>query len=109
MRQIKYLFAGLALLTVSMAGAQVTPQAVIGNVPSLPTPQQWAANGGHTEEFTAKIAELHGKLNEIQAAAVPNVTQADLQQAQANQQRRQQQQQRQQQQDINAAKNEMAA
>jgi hypothetical protein len=37
------------------------------------------------------------------------VTQADLQQAQANQQRRQQQQQRQQQQDINAAKNEMAA
>jgi hypothetical protein len=84
--------AVIVLFAAATAQAQITPQAVIGNAPSLPTPQQWAANGGHTDAFKAKIAELDGKLSQIQAAMMPEVTQADLQQAKANQQRQQQQQ-----------------
>jgi TolA-binding protein len=79
------LMAVLAMfaLTAVSAQAQVTPQAVIGNAPSLPTAEQWAANGGqHTETFKTKIAELNGKLNEMQVAMVPNATLDEMMKAQ---------------------------
>ena len=69
-------------MVVGAATAQVTPQAVIGNAPSLPTPEQWAANNGHTEAFRAKISELTGKLSEIQAAAMQSALQAASRQSQ---------------------------
>jgi hypothetical protein len=97
--------AMFALAAIS-AQAQVTPQAVIGNAPSLPSPEQWAANGGHTEAFKAKIAELNGKLSEIMAAQLSAVLQVDGQQVQAVQQRKLQEQQARQQRDMkNAQKN----
>lgn len=99
--------AMFAIVAISTQ-AQVTPQAVIGNAPSLPTPQQWAANGGqHTEAFKAKIAELNGKLNEIMEAQLSAVVGAvDGQQVQAAQQRKLQEQQARQQRDMkNAQKN----
>jgi hypothetical protein len=105
LRNPAIIFACLAA-TVSLQ-AQVTPQAVIGNAPSLPTSEQWAANGGHTEAFMAKIAELNGKLNEISAIQLPTVTEADMQQAQAEQQRKIQEQQRRQQRDMKNAKKNM--
>jgi hypothetical protein len=65
--------------------ANMTAQAVVANVPSLPTPEQWAANGGHAEAFKAKIAELEQKRITTPTAQV------DMRQAQANQQRQRQQ------------------
>ncbi|MDR0824036.1 MAG: hypothetical protein LBN74_03010 [Prevotella sp.] len=109
MKQFNFkLIAALAMfaLVAISAQAQVTPQAVIGNAPSLPSPEQWAANNGHTEAFKAKIAELNGKLNEMSVIQLPTVTEADMQQAQAAQQRKMQEQQRRQQRDMkNAQKN----
>ena len=81
----RILFITISLVAVALTAtlqAQVTPQAVIGNAPSLPTPQQWAANGGHTEEFKAKIAELSGRVNEMQAAAMSAAAQASSRQSQ---------------------------
>ncbi len=78
-----------SLVAMTIVQAQVTPQAVIDNAPLLPTPEQWAANKGHTEAFNAKIVELNGQLNEIQAAMVFTVTQADYEQYQTEQRRQQ--------------------
>ncbi len=74
------------MLIGSSVQAQVTPQAIIGDVPGLPTPQQWAANQGHTEAFKAKIDELNGKVNAIQSAAASVALQAADRQAQQQQQ-----------------------
>ncbi|MDR0940438.1 MAG: hypothetical protein LBN29_14030 [Mediterranea sp.] len=66
---------GAALLaSMATARAQVTPQAVVANAPSLPAPEQWAANGGHTEAFRTKIAELNQALGKIQAEAIPTIS-----------------------------------
>ncbi|MDR1339170.1 MAG: hypothetical protein LBK58_03840 [Prevotellaceae bacterium] len=93
MKKIKFLIMSFALLILSGAAqAQVTPQAVIGNAPPLPAPEQWAANGGHTEAFRAKIAELNGKLNEIQAAMIPDATPDEMMKAQQQRQERQREQ-----------------
>jgi hypothetical protein len=94
-------------LTAISAQAQVTPQAVIGNAPALPTAEQWAANGGHTEVFKAKIAELSGKLDEMMAEQLSAVLQVDYEKVQADQQRKMQEQQRRQQQDLKNAKKNM--
>jgi hypothetical protein len=92
----KQLILTLALTAfVGVARAQVTPQAVIGNAPSLPTPEQWAANNGHTEAFKTKIAELHDALARIQFEAIPTID-ADQMQAAKEQQERDAQRQRQQ-------------
>lgn len=98
--------AAALALTFGTAQAQVTPQAIIGNAPSLPAPEQWAANGGHTEAFNAKIAELNGKLNEIQVAMIPNATPDEMMKAQ---QQHQQWQARQREQDMKAAQQGMEA
>lgn len=50
-----------------LAAAQMTPEAVIANAPALPTPEQWGKYG-HTEAFTAKIAELRSVLRKMVAA-----------------------------------------
>jgi hypothetical protein len=87
MKQKKHLILTLALMmSLGAAQAQVTPQAVIDSVPTLPSPMQWAANGGHTEVFKAKIAELEQKRI---TAPTPQI---DMKKAQANQQRQRQRQ-----------------
>ncbi len=89
--------------------AQVTPQAVIGNAPSLPTPEQWAANKGHTEAFKAKIAELHDALAKIQFAAIPTIDADQMAAAKAQQERDAERQRRQQQKDMQQGMQEAAA
>ncbi len=85
---------------------QLTPQALINEVPSLPTPQDWAVNKGqHSEAFMAKIETLKGRLGELQPAPPPAATQADYEQQQANMQRQQQEAQ----QNAQAAGEAMAA
>jgi hypothetical protein len=69
------------------SSAEMTPQAIVANAPSLPTPKEWAANDGHTEVFKAKIAELKSK----KVATLPNVTRTDLKRAQASQKRQRRQ------------------
>jgi ABC-type cobalamin/Fe3+-siderophores transport system ATPase subunit len=95
MKHAKILSLLLALMLISNGmQAQVTPQAIIGNAPGLPTPQQWAANKGHTEAFKAKIDELDGKVNAMQSAAASVALQAANRQAQQQQQMAAQGQQR---------------
>jgi hypothetical protein len=104
LRTMAIVFANLAVTATSQA--QVTPQAVIGNAPALPASEEWAANGGHTETFRAKIVELNDKLSVMTAAMIPAVTEADLQQVHATQQRKFKEQQRQNERDMkNAQKN----
>jgi hypothetical protein len=111
MKTLKMLrLASLAIALALTCGAvhgQVTPQAVIGNVPGLPSPQQWAS--GNTQAFKDKIAELNGKLSEIQAKAIPDVSQTDFQQAAAYQQQSMAQTQRRHEQDMAQAQHQMAA
>ena len=80
------LFAALPML----AAAQMTPEAVIANAPALPTPEQWGKYG-HTEAFTAKIAELRSVLKKMVAAPVQNITEADVWDVQAEQMKEMQQ------------------
>ena len=94
------------LLFAGTAQAQVTPQAIIGQCPGLPTPQQWAT--GDTEAFKAKIAELHDKLNTQVVNATPDVTQEDLEEALAQQRRQQEETNRQIQQNFGFDTNDMA-
>jgi hypothetical protein len=91
------------------AQAQVTPQAVIGNAPSLPSPEQWAANGGHTEAFRTKIAELHDALAKIQFAAIPNISAEQMQAAKEQQERDLERQRRESQRDAERGMQEAAA
>ncbi len=63
----------LALLPV-MAAAQ-TVEGILGDLPKLPTPQEWAQNNGHTEEFLAKIDELEDKLLTVTTANAPAAAQ----------------------------------
>lgn len=80
------LFAALPML----AAAQMTPEAVIANAPALPTPEQWGKYG-HTEAFTAKIAELRSVLKKMVAAPAQNITEADVRDVQAEQMKEMQQ------------------
>ncbi|MCL2097860.1 MAG: hypothetical protein FWH23_03770 [Bacteroidales bacterium] len=97
MKIVKFLSVIFALLLVcSMAQAQSTPEAIIGQCPSLPTPQQWAA--GNTEAFQSKIDELQGMLHQQMANLMPTVTQQDLAESAAYQRRQQEQQNQQMQQ-----------
>ncbi len=90
MKSLKTITLIIMLMLASMTiQAQSTPEAVVGNVPSLPTPQQWAA--GDTETFQAKLAELQGKLSEQTINLIPNVTQKDYEEHLAYQQRQQEQ------------------
>lgn len=76
------LFAALPML----AAAQMTPEAVIANAPALPTPEQWGKYG-HTEAFTAKIAELRDIVAKMTTATVKSITEADIKEIQAEQMR----------------------
>jgi arsenate reductase-like glutaredoxin family protein len=111
MKTFRLVLASLAMFAFAAisAQAQVTPQAVIGNAPSLPEPKEWAENGGHTEAFRAKIAELNAKLGKIQAEMIPDISEADLQQAQQHQQHQQTEALRRQQQDMKAGMEQMEA
>ena len=75
------LFALLPLLAV----AQTTPEAIIGDAPALPTPQEWAANGGHTEAFRYKIKDLNAKLSKIVSTPALNITATDFEEVKAQQ------------------------
>lgn len=79
----KILILLFALLPM-LAMAQMTPEAIIANAPALPTPESWGENG-HTEAFTAKIAELRNALKKIVAAPAKNITEADIRDVQAEQ------------------------
>ncbi len=73
---------------VEVPPAAMTPQAVIDNTPSLPTPQQWAA--GDIHEFTEKLAELEQLAGQaMMNAMVPQQmpTQKDMEELYATQQR----------------------
>ena len=89
MKTLKLLSVSLALSVCIMMQAQITSEAVVGNCPSLPTPQQYAA--GNTQAFKDKIAELQGKLAQQQANLIPNVTQKDLDESAAHQRSQQEQ------------------
>ncbi len=102
-------FALIILGAATQTQAQVTPQAVIANAPSLPTPEQWAANNGHTEAFRAKIAELHDALAKIQFAAIPTISAEEMQAAKAQQERDIERQRQQQQKDMQQGMQEAAA
>jgi hypothetical protein len=111
MKTIK--IAGICVVLLLSAGstlrAQVTPQAVVANAPSLPSPEQWAANGGHTEAFRAKIAELQDDLAKIQSEAIPTVTAEQMQAAKAKQERSLESQRQQSQRDMERGMQEAAA
>jgi hypothetical protein len=111
MKTVKIFGMCIALLG-AVAGtvqAQVTPQAVIANAPSLPSPEQWATNGGHTEAFLAKIAELQDDLAKIQMEAIPTISAEQMQAAQQQQQRDFDRQRQQSQQDMERGMQEAAA
>lgn len=83
----KTIILWFALLPM-LATAQMTPEAVIANAPALPTPEQYGKNNGHTEAFTAKIAELRIALKKMVAAPAKHITEADVRAVQAEQMRR---------------------
>ena len=89
MTTVKSVFASLALFAAVAVQAQVTPRAIVGQCPSLPSPQQWA--NGNTQAFNDKIIELESTLSKLLSDAMPEITQADAEQALAEQQRQQQQ------------------
>jgi mannose/fructose/N-acetylgalactosamine-specific phosphotransferase system component IIB len=85
MNKMRLLILTLAMTAVvGAAQAQMTPSRIIESVPALPTPQQWATGGGHTEEFKAKMTELDeaaaGAMHSaiMSAAVIP--TEADIEQ-----------------------------
>lgn len=84
---MRKIIISIMLLLPMVAMAQMTPEAVIANAPALPTPEQWGKNG-HTEAFTAKIAELRNALKKMAAAPAKNITEADVREVQAEQMKR---------------------
>jgi hypothetical protein len=92
MKRTRFISATLALtLTIGAARAQMTPQQIIAAIPPLPTPEQWAVTGDHTEAFKARMAELDAAAASAMQAAVMSAvgnmpTQADMQQHVAREQ-----------------------
>jgi hypothetical protein len=81
------LLSVVLLAAVTVAQAQMTPQAIIANTPNLPTPEQCLANGVQVDAFTAKIAELNDALSRIQYADIPTISADELVAAKAKQEK----------------------
>jgi hypothetical protein len=68
MKQIKYLFASLALLTVSMAQAQNTPEAIIGQCPAFPSAKTLGAAKAYINEAASEAVDAFiKKIDELDA------------------------------------------